>query len=237
MSNGCDPFKIAAFIGRKPIGTSFFRDLGMNQKHQSTAGGLPAPRSHQKRRNYLVDKRFQLTVALAGVMAVGIGLIIGLGALFLLPSAADLEMVSGQSLRILVIGVTVGHFVLVAGAVAIVAIVITHRVAGPAEVLRNAIEGMANGRYDLRSSIRGKDYLQDVAVAVQSLKERLGTRQELDDRLAAELEQALADEDHSQVRAVVRRWTSTRAERMGDLASGPSVSRTHRDSPVVEIAQ
>ena len=150
---------------------------------------------NRRRRRYVIDRPFQLSVVMSGIGAVMVATLIGVAALFLLPDARTLENSSGETLRVLITGTTVAHFVLMAGAVAVVSIMLTHRVAGPSAVLKHAVENMIEGKLDKRTTLRESDYLQDLAVAIGRLKDQMQQHAASRESSTTSLERALANND------------------------------------------
>lgn len=70
----------------------------------------------------------------------------------------------------------------------VISVFLTHRVAGAAYRLEKCIKGMAGGDLDLRIALRKRDYLQNLAEALNQLQGTLRAQAEARARLAAELE-------------------------------------------------
>lgn len=157
--------------------------------------GRPIRKKTYKRRQYLIDKPLQLSIACtAAALIVGSGLL-GIGAFLVAPAFQIPDNLPGERVRDILIGTHVAYFVLAAGAVAVIAILLTHRIAGPAFVLRRAIKSFLEGDFHPRLTLRKKDYLKDLAADLQ----RLGAHFEARERV---LEAVRASADASDLEGV-----------------------------------
>ncbi len=156
-------------------------------------------KSPNRRRKYVLDPRWQLSVSLgvAG-LALGTGLLCLLGTYFFL-SNDPLESLSGSQIALVALIVNAGYFVILSGLTLFVALRITHAVVGPAMVLERAIEGLRNGRFDSRLKLRQGDYLKSLASAIQRLSADLERQQVERDRACQELEEAVSPRDRKNV--------------------------------------
>ena len=134
--------------------------------------------SKPARRTYLIDRRFQLKYTALLVLC-GALISVVFGTLAYLAEvdvhrnlaeeltraggiAADPKLVSGlvkQSATTLLV-LTAAVTLLMSIALALVGILITHRVAGPVHVLSNYVSALAEGRYPLLRPLRRNDELQ-----------------------------------------------------------------------------
>jgi len=125
--------------------------------------------SKPARRTYLIDRRFQLKytallVLCGALISVVFGTLAYLaeelthaGAVAVDPVlVSSLVKQSATTLLVLTAAVTV----LMSIALALVGILITHRVAGPVHVLSNYVSALAEGRYPLLRPLRRNDELQ-----------------------------------------------------------------------------
>jgi len=147
------------------------------------------------RRQVLVDRGFQLKYALAmggaGLLVAGIfGLWLHQAhaqALALLPDTETRALLAGSDRTLMVVlGVVAA---LLAGALALLGVVITHRVAGPVFVMGHYLRVLSEGRFPrmrtLRRSDELKSFFQAFIDAVEAMKAR-------EARHAALLEDAVA---------------------------------------------
>jgi hypothetical protein len=166
----------------------------------------PDPRLPKRKvRNYLLDTGLQLKLA-SYLVAVATVLSVGLG--WLLWSAyretsrvialGDLE--AGDSIATALAAEDRGRMVLVAIALAVVlvcllaaAVVITHRIAGPAFVLRRTCREIADGSLARPRPLRDHDLLVDLADAVAAMVEALRAREAADRDALARLAATLRD--------------------------------------------
>lgn len=133
------------------------------------AKGVPAPAGApaHHRRTYLIDRGFQLRYALllAGAGAL-LALLCGLWlhqahlqATELLPLDAETRALVARTDRELM-GALVGITALMALALGVLGVIITHRVAGPVLVLGRYLHAFAAGRYPRLRALRRGDELQ-----------------------------------------------------------------------------
>jgi len=147
---------------------------------QSDAATVPGRQRGWRRRQYLVDARYQLR---AGVLvgAVAVALLVLLNVSLMLqsqPSAAVAEAApramrapegpSGGSWALLLLG----SGVFVAGVIAI-GVLESHRTAGAAYAIRRSIEQLRDGHTGVRVHLRRGDHLQDLGREVNRLAESL----------------------------------------------------------------
>lgn len=119
-----------------------------------------------KRKIYVVDRPMQLAM-IRLIMGLAASILIVLFAIgFVLPSEEFFSGMTGNEVRNLALRLFSVSFFACTGCLAIVAVLISHRVAGPAMVLKRAVEGFTKGEFGHRTSLRDKDYLQDLATTV-----------------------------------------------------------------------
>ncbi len=156
-------------------------------------------RHHRKVRNYLVDTSLQLRLA-SYLLAVGVLLSVGLGWLLWQAYQETSRVIAlgapeaGDSLAGALASEDRGRMLLVAAALASVllcllgaAVVITHRIAGPAFAIGRTCRQVAEGNLARPRPLRSRDLLvelgEDVAAMVDALRER--EKQEREVALAA----------------------------------------------------
>lgn len=147
------------------------------------------------RRHYLLDRGFQLKYALLmAVAGLAVAVIFGLWlhqvhaqAIALLAQDAETRQLIERSDRLL-LAAFAGIAVLLAAALGLLGIVITHRVAGPVFVMGHYLSILAQGRFPrmrtLRKSDELKDFFRTFLEAVDAMKSR-------EARHAAVLEEAV----------------------------------------------
>lgn len=159
----------------------------------------------RRRRRLLVDPRWQLRnwrLTASAALAAGVGhVIICLGLL----GGTTLEDLSGEQIGLLALAVNFLFFVLLAGALYFVTVRLTHAVAGPAQVLTRAVEGLQQGDYHRRTRLRDADYLQDLAAAVSRLSRKLAEEAEAERRFFAALAAVMDPAAVEQVRELAAR--------------------------------
>lgn len=130
-----------------------------------------------RRRQYVVNKRMQVTTSMQ-LMAVlmAIGAFVVLGVEFMAKDAVE-GMTVEDSRRYFLFAIAI-YFSLAIGVLGVQAILILHRVAGPAKVIERAVVGMQQGEYEHRLSLRKKDYLKSLANAVAAMRDGLKARED-----------------------------------------------------------
>ncbi|MHC4547453.1 MAG: hypothetical protein ACYTEZ_01640, partial [Planctomycetota bacterium] len=164
-----------------------------------------APRQRIRRRRYIVDWRLQLNVTahLLGVLA-GIALLHTL-AVFVLPGPEALAAMDGEKVRQVLVRANVIYFTLACAILAVVALLLTHRIAGPAFVLERAIRSMRQGDFSQRIHLRQRDHLKPLAAALDQLRREIGERERERSRILADLERCLQERDLDAARELMER--------------------------------
>jgi HAMP domain-containing protein len=161
-----------------------------------------------QRRTFVVDWRLQatITVQLLGVL-VGVGLLYTL-AVMVLPGSERLQEMDGEEVRQTLLRANAVYFALGAAILGVIALLLTHRIAGPALVLKRAVDGMREGKYDHRLNLRRRDYLKDVAASLQGLAGDLKQR----DQSMADLAACLDENDVTGAKEIVAKLRGATAQ-------------------------
>lgn len=153
-----------------------------------------------RRWRYVVDSRSQLGTALQIVAVLaGICLICAVAVKYVKSDEA-LELMSGEAVRNFLYRVTAAQFLVSAVTLGVLAIYLTHRFAGPAIALERAIRAILQGETDRKLNLRQRDYLKEVALAVEDLRVREETRA----RKLADLDRCLAEGDAEGAKEIVK---------------------------------
>lgn len=197
----------------------------MAKRHGSTAGG----RRHRRLGNYLLDRGFQLKYV---AMILGLSLVISfaLGVFLvdqmrensrMLQLDAELDPVFQEQLAradteaVLVLA---GGLVLFNVVLALGAVVVTHRMAGPIFVFRRYLRMLAEGRIpEVRALRRGDEFadvLEDLRRTVQAVERGFEADLELSARIRAALASG-AGPDVSEVERELDRFEASRRESLG----------------------
>lgn len=154
----------------------------------------PSTRPHVVRRKYLIDTGFQLRYMLR-LAALGGGGVMLVGVLAYRAHRDAVE--SGASPEALAVGgetmlwlVGLGAL-LVAGLMALLGLVLTHRVAGPIHVMGLYIATLAAGRYPRMRPLRKKDELLGFFNRFSEAVDRIREREAEEARLLAEVIETL----------------------------------------------
>jgi hypothetical protein len=146
------------------------------------AEGSAAPGAHH-RRHYLVDRGFQLKYALVMALAgLAVAAVFGLWlhqahvqATALLAQDPETAALIERSDRLL-LAAFAGIALLLAAALGLLGVVITHRVAGPVFVMGHYLQVLAQGRFPRMRTLRRSDelrrFFQVFLDAVQAMKSR-----------------------------------------------------------------
>lgn len=163
-----------------------------------------APRKTRRSR-YLVNRRLQLTMTaqLLGVF-LGVGLLYVAG-LFVLPGRPDLSKLTGEEVRSVLLRANAIYFALGAVILGLCALVLMHRIAGPAFSLERALSALRQGDYGQGIKLRRRDHLKALARNVEELRLRLLAEQGERRELLAELESCLQRNDVDGARELVAR--------------------------------
>ena len=175
-----------------------------------------APKARIFRRQFLVDRKWQLSMSV-GAAAV----LLGAGALSLIASYAltsddSIENMTGREIGMLALLVNGIYFVMVAGGAALAIVFITHSVSGPARVLERAVQGLTVGKFDCRLTLRKRDYLKRLAESLQRLTDRLKQQEADRDRLTRALVAALYRSDIGAARDLVEELRSVQLLEVSD---------------------
>jgi HAMP domain-containing protein len=157
------------------------------------------------RKRYLVNAPIQMSVAFAVFGALVLFSLIYLVA-FLVVAYDGSTLADPSSRAAIQLGVVVtgAYFLLVLIGVVIVAVKTTHRIAGPAAVIEEAVEGMVAGDYERRLTLRPRDHLKSLAAAVGKLRAELESDRERRSELHEKIEEALASGQYELVRDLNR---------------------------------
>lgn len=161
-----------------------------------------------QRRTFVVDWRLQatITVQLLGVL-VGVGLLYTL-AVMVLPGSERIKEMDGEQVRETLLRANAVYFALGAAILGVIALLLTHRIAGPALVLKRAIDGMRAGEFEHRLGLRRRDYLKDVAASLQGLCDDLKQRE----KSLADVAACLQENDVAGAKEVVAKLRGPTAE-------------------------
>jgi len=171
---------------------------------------------NQRRRRFLVDKRLQFAIAaqILGVVA-GMALLYVLG-LFVLPAGGGLVERDPEELRALLLRTNLIYFLLGSAILAVATILITHRLAGPAFVIRRVVDAMRRGVFDERLKLRRRDYFKPLAHSVRLLRDELCAQRERRTALLARLSRCIEGGDVDTARDLVAQLRDRPAETPDD---------------------
>lgn len=174
-------------------------------------------RSKVKRRKYVIDWRLQMaiTAQLLGVLF-GVGCLYTVG-VFVLPKGDALTELSASDVSEVIMRANAIYFALGAAILGTIAILLTHRVAGPAFVVERAVDGMRKGLFEHRLKLRRRDYLKPLAAAVDGLREDLLKHRSERAKIVTDLDRCLQEGDVAAARELI---VALRSEEFGAKAAG-----------------
>ena len=178
------------------------------------------------RRQYVIDRSMQMGIA--GYLAAGLGGVALLCAAVLYVFLGGQAMPGLDPLRRFLLLANATYFVLAAGILTLLTVLLTHRFAGPAYVMKNAIDGMLEGDYGRRLGLRKKDYLKDLSSSLEALRSTWMHHEETSRQALADLERALGKGDVDAAQALVRKLQGERLVQT-DTAIAP---REKSETPV-----
>ncbi|MCZ6464192.1 MAG: hypothetical protein O7A09_07620 [Proteobacteria bacterium] len=158
-----------------------------------------------RRWRYLVDPGLQLTLALqmaAVLLVVAAAYALAVYGLF---DEASLQALTAEETRSLFMRANLLYGGQALIFVIAVAVLLLHRIAGPAQLVERAVRGMLDGEYDHRLALRPRDGLKPLASAVAELRAHLCEREERREALLKELADHLAADDVAAARELLRR--------------------------------
>jgi len=165
----------------------------------------PAVPSPDRRRSiFLVDRELQtaVTLHLLGVLLAIAGLYTL--ATFVLPDDGIKGQTSEEAWAFLIRNNAI-YLVLALVLLGTVSLLLTHRVAGPALVIERAIQGMQEGDYERRITLRKRDYLKGLAATVAQLAAHLRSREAGRLEVLREIDRCLEENDLPAARELLHR--------------------------------
>lgn len=159
------------------------------------------------RKQFLVDKRMQLTVVFSMV-----GSLLLMGAAFVLSmlflTGADVGPASDET-RLLGVVVAGAFFLSAFVATMVTGIIATHRIAGPAFVLERAVRSLRAGEFDCRIHVRKRDHLKPLVAELAALRDDLQSQVERRSELRERIDAASSRGDVAAIRLLIEELAST----------------------------
>jgi methyl-accepting chemotaxis protein len=138
----------------------------------------PATRPNARRRGtYIVDRELQFAFVFHFVAALALMGALYVAAVYLLPNAVVLEELGADEMRAYLLRSNLVYFVLATALLCGLSILLTHRVAGPARVIEHAVDGIRDGDFSRRLTLRKRDYLKGLAASVAQLSAHVRKRE------------------------------------------------------------
>jgi hypothetical protein len=167
-----------------------------------------------RRQRYFVDPRLQLSLALP---LVGVIALVGaayVAAVYLLPGEIAIRSMTAEETRSMFLRANVLYFVIAAAGLGVVAVYLTHRIAGPVYVIEGALHAMTRGELDRRLALRPNDALKSLAASARDLRDHLRHADEERQRLIKEASVRLEANDTASVRELLTQ--------LADLGTAPA---------------
>jgi len=166
----------------------------------------PPPRF--RRRRYVVGKlQWAITFRILAVL-VGVAVLYFVG-LFILPGENSLAGQTGDQVRVTLLRANLIYFTLGSAILAVVTLLLTHRVAGAAFSLKRSVRAMQAGDYSAPIRLRQRDYLKALAAEIDQLRCNLLEEQRERRQMLEELERSLQEESLAGARELMDRLKST----------------------------
>jgi hypothetical protein len=154
------------------------------------------------RTNFIVDGKFQGTWILAFIGAMLAGAALVTGVLSFVPDSSLRGLEGPQAIRGFIMKLNAAYFCFGSLLVLLMTISLTHRVAGAARVLTQAVRGFREGDFSGRLKLRQRDYLQDLAGELRAFAETHAKSRRLQLQKLRQLESALGAGDHRRALAL-----------------------------------
>jgi HAMP domain-containing protein len=144
------------------------------------------------------------------VLAVLVGIaVLYFAGLFVLPGDQALSEQSADEVRVTLLRANLIYFTLGCAILAVVTLLLTHRVAGAAFSLKRSVRTMQAGDYSAPIRIRRRDYLQALAAEIDQLRCNLLEEQRERRQMLEELERLLQEEALADARELAVRLKKT----------------------------
>lgn len=154
-----------------------------------------------RRSTLVVDAAMQYSVIFVVVSILLVTAFFCVAAVYVLPDNEAVGLTGKDAVR-LAIRVNLIYCGFCLASLSWIALVMTHRVAGPAMVIERAIRGFKDGVLKPRLTLRRHDYLTALGRATEEHAEFLRRQSELRAEIASGLREALENDDDDAIRAL-----------------------------------
>jgi prepilin-type N-terminal cleavage/methylation domain-containing protein len=193
--------------------------------------GSKRQRRFVKRTHYLIDARMQLALVLPLIAVLAIVGLAYVAAIYLLPGDSALQTMTGEETRELFRRANITYYAIAAVLVSSVAVFLTHRIAGPAQIIERALRGLLRGEGDQRIALRPGDSLQSLATAVNELGSELLEQEARRAKLIREIGSRLETNDIDAARELLTQLDLTEARG----APAETSTRTKAGFTIIEL--
>ncbi|MHC4339069.1 MAG: hypothetical protein ACYSX0_02475 [Planctomycetota bacterium] len=158
-----------------------------------------------RRRHYIIDSKAQIgpTSQIVTTLII-VCIVFAVGLLYFTKDNPLFEMDAAE-FRGFILQVFALYLLVSVTIFSVMVISLTHRFVGPANVIQRALNGILEGEYSHRVTLRRKDHLKSLADSVNDVREKLRVRQENRLKLLANLERCLVERDLSAASELVQR--------------------------------
>jgi signal transduction histidine kinase len=169
----------------------------------------PSESTHRiRRRRYVVGKlQWAITLRVLAVL-VGVAILYFIG-LFVLPGETSLAEQSADQVKVTLLRANLIYFTLGCVILAVVTLLLTHRVAGAAFSLKRSLRAMQAGDYSAPIRLRRRDYLKALGAEIDQLRCNLLEQQREHRQMLEELERCVQEESLTAAREVLVRLQET----------------------------
>jgi methyl-accepting chemotaxis protein len=168
------------------------------------------PVRHRRRRTLIVDRSMQMG-AVAAVAGIGAGFVLLWVISRMWSSSPRMGELTGDEASTLAMLADALYIALALAAVVIYVVWLTHRVAGPARVIRHALDGMVANDFGRRLTLRRKDFLKDVAASAANVAAKMRSDRDGVSTLIQELEGLLERSDAASALCVLHSFRDLHA--------------------------
>ena len=145
------------------------------------------------RRQLIVDTRMQFSVLFVVIGTLVLSAFLCVGASVMMPGPETTGVLTAQDVQDFALKVNAVYALFCLMSLGWVAVVMTHRIAGPARVLTTAVEAFARGDYKQRLTLRKGDYLKPLAAALRRHAESLEDSRERITATTTAMREAIQD--------------------------------------------
>ena len=191
-----------------------------------------------RRRCYVVDREVQVGVATHILAGLGLVAVIYASGLYLFLGEDAVSTMGMSAVRQFLLLANGVYYLLAAGVLAVLSLLLTHRFTGPAYVFMQAVRGMLEGDYGRRLTLRTRDYMKPLAASLSGLRDKWIEHEEVQRRRLEDLRAHLdvgAVEEASRVVAEMLKDRLVRMETIPGAKFAPLVEAAREERTPVAV--